>query len=420
MAPAVIGSSSATTPLTPSSSVPSQAAKYRIGKRTSDQVAVEISPPSLEAPPIAIPSSGQGKKRARRGRTPLVGEGEEKDLAPLDWTKWSVRDFCRDIGRGKPTKAALKKVKKEERRKKRLEAGKGIKDGNEDEFDSEEEEEEKKEEKREEKKDSVTRERGKKEDTSQTDVTSGTTPSTGQEIDTPTVDPIPSFGPRIRINAAGERVIDESSLSISHASIAPGGNTGTLDVVMESAANQHTNYSSFTNKEKRGRQWKEKDTQLFWQGLALYGTDFEMIRERCFDNKVTRGHLKGKFKREDKINPDMITQALIHRRVWVEGKGGSEKAGEFVRVSEPTEDDSIKKAVSPDDFGTTSQPSSASPSGIEQDLTSELPTQITQVEEEDEDEEGATQVMFATQEEDLQRLDVGTQEKVYNLPELEE
>ncbi|KAI9226281.1 MAG: hypothetical protein DHS80DRAFT_3956, partial [Piptocephalis tieghemiana] len=82
------------------------------------------------------------------------------------------------------------------------------------------------------------------------------------------------------------------------------------DVVMESAANQHTNYSSFTNKEKRGRQWKEKDTQLFWQGLALYGTDFEMIRERCFDNKVTRGHLKGKFKREDKINPDMITQAL--------------------------------------------------------------------------------------------------------------
>ncbi|KAJ3472179.1 hypothetical protein NLG97_g11215 [Lecanicillium saksenae] len=69
--------------------------------------------------------------------------------------------------------------------------------------------------------------------------------------------------------------------------------------------------SSFMNTSKlRGPNiWTDDETELFYRGLSMFGTEFQMI-SHMFPGKQRR-HIKLKFNREERYNPARIDAALI-------------------------------------------------------------------------------------------------------------
>lgn len=59
----------------------------------------------------------------------------------------------------------------------------------------------------------------------------------------------------------------------------------------------------------QGKRWTVEDTMKFYQGLRLFGTDFQMI-SRMFPGS-TRRSIKTKFTREEREHPDDIREALL-------------------------------------------------------------------------------------------------------------
>lgn len=70
------------------------------------------------------------------------------------------------------------------------------------------------------------------------------------------------------------------------------------------------NYQSYMNKPARGK-WSKSDTDLFYEGLRQFGSDFAMIQQ-LFPDK-TRHQVRQKFKSEEKKNPLLVHDAIIHR-----------------------------------------------------------------------------------------------------------
>ncbi|RKP06197.1 hypothetical protein THASP1DRAFT_8847, partial [Thamnocephalis sphaerospora] len=102
----------------------------------------------------------------------------------------------------------------------------------------------------------------------------------------------------------------EDSLVVQHADL-HGGPTLPLERVEES---QYTRFVTSATFGKRNRmvKWNTEQTQLFYEGLVKFGTDFEMIATLFSDRN--RQHIKNKYKREEQHSPQRINDALIHRR----------------------------------------------------------------------------------------------------------
>ncbi|RKP24470.1 hypothetical protein SYNPS1DRAFT_10827, partial [Syncephalis pseudoplumigaleata] len=66
--------------------------------------------------------------------------------------------------------------------------------------------------------------------------------------------------------------------------------------------------SATYGKRNRTVKWSNADTQKFYEGLAKFGTDFEMIATLFEDRNRT--HIKNKYKREDAENPERVSDAL--------------------------------------------------------------------------------------------------------------
>lgn len=146
---------------------------------------------------------------------------------------------------------------------------------------------------------------------------SSTTPDTGGQVDktgSPAPSPAPSApaapsGPQFRI-VDGQIVIDQSSLSVDrHARAAAA--AGDLETVEENDFTRLITSNSFmnTSKLKGPNIWTEDETELFYRGLCMFGTDFEMI-SKMFPGKQRR-NVKLKFNREERHCPRRINAALI-------------------------------------------------------------------------------------------------------------
>lgn len=70
------------------------------------------------------------------------------------------------------------------------------------------------------------------------------------------------------------------------------------------------NYHSYMSKSQSTR-WSKLETDLFYQGVRQFGTDFAMIKQ-LFPNR-TRHQVKLKFKNEERKKPLQIADALLHR-----------------------------------------------------------------------------------------------------------
>ncbi|KFH48069.1 Transcription factor TFIIIB component B''-like protein [Hapsidospora chrysogenum ATCC 11550] len=121
--------------------------------------------------------------------------------------------------------------------------------------------------------------------------------------------PAAASGPQFRI-VDGQIVVDQSSLVMDrHARAAA--TQGDMETIEENDFTRLITSSSFmTSSKLRGPNvWTPEETELFYRGLRMFGTEFEMI-SRMFPRKQRR-HIKLKFNREERHNPKLIDAALI-------------------------------------------------------------------------------------------------------------
>ena len=100
-------------------------------------------------------------------------------------------------------------------------------------------------------------------------------------------------------------------------------------ITHESSLSRRTNQRTNMKISKR-ENWDEEMTELFYDGLRMFGTDFGMIA-RMFPGR-SRRTIKLKFTKEEKVNEARINQTLIHERKLVDME-------EFSKLSKTTYDD---------------------------------------------------------------------------------
>ena len=120
-------------------------------------------------------------------------------------------------------------------------------------------------------------------------------------------------GPRMRL-VDGQIVIDETSLNLDRHKIAAA-NAGIMEIVQEDEFTHITNSATYMKKEKN-KFWGYEEEEKFYDGLRQFGTDFEMIALLFKDR--SRRHIKLKFNKEERVNPDKITAALIKEKVPID------------------------------------------------------------------------------------------------------
>lgn len=114
----------------------------------------------------------------------------------------------------------------------------------------------------------------------------------------------------------GQIQIDETSLEIDrHAAAALERNAEQLDAVDETDMTRKVNSATWLKRDKSGG-WNEMLTERFYDGLRMFGTDFEMI-SKMFPGK-TRHKIKLKFCKEEKVNGERIKATLLGDRLAVD------------------------------------------------------------------------------------------------------
>ncbi|CAM1505500.1 Fc.00g111370.m01.CDS01 [Cosmosporella sp. VM-42] len=121
--------------------------------------------------------------------------------------------------------------------------------------------------------------------------------------------PTAAAGPQFRI-VDGQIVVDQSSLVMDrHARDAAA--QGDMETIEENDFTRLITSNSFmnTSKLKGPNIWNDEETELFYRGLRMFGTDFEMI-SKMFPGKQRR-HVKLKYNREERHCPGRIDAAVM-------------------------------------------------------------------------------------------------------------
>lgn len=123
--------------------------------------------------------------------------------------------------------------------------------------------------------------------------------------------------PQLRLDAEGNIVIDEASLVVTAGGVNMHEEASARNVTTVEFGSNHVTSMSFKKREKSAR-WTEEDTELFYEGLRKFGTDFNMI-STLFMDKRSRKQIKLKFKKEERNVPSRVDAALRQRsRISVE------------------------------------------------------------------------------------------------------
>jgi transcription factor TFIIIB component B'' len=109
----------------------------------------------------------------------------------------------------------------------------------------------------------------------------------------------------------GEIVLDHRSLQVDRHARARE-EAGQLLEVEENDFTHHTTTATYLRRNMKPQQWTDEETELFYQALSAFGTDFDTIC-RMFKGK-TRKHIKLKFNREERLNPSRINAALVGQK----------------------------------------------------------------------------------------------------------
>ncbi|KAL5326540.1 hypothetical protein ACEPPN_004226 [Leptodophora sp. 'Broadleaf-Isolate-01'] len=138
------------------------------------------------------------------------------------------------------------------------------------------------------------------------------TAASGSGAPVPEKEPTPEIpveagqGPQIRI-IDGQLVVDESSLQIDRQARARA-NAEEMEEVIEDDFTRVITSGTYMKREK-SMLWDHAATVRFYEGLAQFGTDFEMIA-KLFPHR-NRRQIKLKFNKEERAHPDRVTKAMV-------------------------------------------------------------------------------------------------------------
>ncbi|EFQ27087.1 myb-like DNA-binding domain-containing protein [Colletotrichum graminicola] len=142
--------------------------------------------------------------------------------------------------------------------------------------------------------------------------------SSGQATPAAALPPKPtsmvSTGPQFQI-IDGQIVVDQNSLSLDRHAIAAAAAEGEdmLEIEENDFTTLTTQNSYRTGSKLKGPNvWTEEETELFYRGLRMFGTDFQMI-SGMFPGK-NRRHVKMKFNREERHAPARIDAILVGKK----------------------------------------------------------------------------------------------------------
>ncbi|KAJ6024600.1 hypothetical protein N7540_005397 [Penicillium herquei] len=116
-------------------------------------------------------------------------------------------------------------------------------------------------------------------------------------------------GPVMRI-VNGEIVLDATSLEVDRHADAQR-DVGDMITVEENQLTRRVNQSTY-GKRSKTETWDEENSDLFYRGLRMFGTDFQMI-SKLFPGR-SRRQIKLKFNNEERKDPQRITATLLGPR----------------------------------------------------------------------------------------------------------
>ncbi|KAK3861668.1 hypothetical protein Pcinc_032392 [Petrolisthes cinctipes] len=115
------------------------------------------------------------------------------------------------------------------------------------------------------------------------------------------------FAPRVKIGPNGQIIVDEQSIKIQTTAAKNRDEIlSKAEIVEESSDTLH--YGKWSKKRPRSSEWTLKETARFYKALSTVGTDFSMME--ALIKWRSRAELKTKFKKEERINRELVDRAL--------------------------------------------------------------------------------------------------------------
>lgn len=122
--------------------------------------------------------------------------------------------------------------------------------------------------------------------------------------------PATALAPQLQI-INGQIVLNSNSLQFDrHAHAAE--RAGEMEEMVEDDFTHHTTSSSYMKGKVKSNTWTTEETEKFYQALSMMGADFQII-SKMFPGK-TRRHIKLKFNREERLQPQRINAALVGQK----------------------------------------------------------------------------------------------------------
>ncbi|TDG43351.1 hypothetical protein AWZ03_010219 [Drosophila navojoa] len=118
--------------------------------------------------------------------------------------------------------------------------------------------------------------------------------------------------PQLKLDANGEMIIDEKTLEIETTA-----EVEARKVLANSSLilmDETTGDNGFYKRHKRTPTWTPADTIRFYRSLQIIGTDFSLMCQMF--PKRTRRDLKLKYKREERVNGQLINKALLYPKAF--------------------------------------------------------------------------------------------------------
>lgn len=109
----------------------------------------------------------------------------------------------------------------------------------------------------------------------------------------------------------GRLVLDEASTQVDRQRQAAE-DAAAMEVVEQDDFTRIVTAGTNMKREKSVR-WGHFETEKFYEGLTMFGTDFEMIA-KTFGNKRTRRQVKLKFNKEERENPDRVKRCMTGKK----------------------------------------------------------------------------------------------------------
>ncbi|XP_049810395.1 uncharacterized protein LOC126253246 isoform X2 [Schistocerca nitens] len=115
--------------------------------------------------------------------------------------------------------------------------------------------------------------------------------------------------PQVKVGPNGEIILDEQSLVIETTDAKKNWNDLQNSEVIMDYGTGTTTFNAYSKKRKnKTKDWNREETLRFYRALHTVGTDF-LVMQSLFP-KFTRKDLKDRYKKEERINRDLVEKAL--------------------------------------------------------------------------------------------------------------